>query len=61
VKLSIGGSIPDPTDPVGRLLFNVLAMNAEFESDLIRARTHSFVARRRNAVGLRGCGLHRFR
>ena len=30
VKLSIGGSIHDPTDPVGRLLFNVLAMVAEF-------------------------------
>ena len=39
VKLSLGGSIHDPTDPVGRLLFNVLAMVAEFEADLIRART----------------------
>ena len=39
VKLSIGGSVHDPTDPVGRLLFNVLAMVAEFEGDLIRART----------------------
>ncbi|MBT2523249.1 recombinase family protein [Arthrobacter sp. ISL-28] len=39
VKLSIGGSIHDPLDPVGRLLFNVLAMVAEFEADLIRART----------------------
>ena len=39
VKLSIGGSVRDPTDPVGKLLFNVLAMVAEFESDLIRART----------------------
>jgi hypothetical protein len=29
----------DPTDAVGRLLFNVLAMVAEFESDLIRLRT----------------------
>src|SRR5215217_9234817 len=29
VKLSLGGSIHDPTDPVGRLLFNVLAMVAE--------------------------------
>jgi Resolvase, N terminal domain len=38
VKLSLGGSIHDPTDPVGRLLFNVLAMVAEFESDLIRLR-----------------------
>jgi hypothetical protein len=39
VKLSLGGSIHDPIDPVGRLLFNVLAMVAEFESDLIRLRT----------------------
>ncbi len=39
VKLSIGGSVHDPTDPVGRLLFNVLATVAEFESDLIRLRT----------------------
>ncbi len=39
VKLNIGGSLHDPTDPIGRLLFNVLAMVAEFESDLIRMRT----------------------
>jgi DNA invertase Pin-like site-specific DNA recombinase len=26
VKLSLGGSTHDPTNPVGRLLFNVLAM-----------------------------------
>ena len=39
VKLSLGGSVHDPTDPVGRLLFNVLAMVAEFEADLIRLRT----------------------
>jgi len=39
VKLNIGGSIHDPTDPMGKLLFNVLAMIAEFEGDLIRART----------------------
>ena len=38
VKLSIGASVHDPTDPVGRLLFNVLAMVAEFEADLIRLR-----------------------
>jgi DNA invertase Pin-like site-specific DNA recombinase len=25
VRLSLGGSVHDPTDPVGRLLFNVLA------------------------------------
>lgn len=39
VKLNLGGSVHDPTDPIGRLLFNVLAMVAEFEADLIRART----------------------
>jgi DNA invertase Pin-like site-specific DNA recombinase len=39
VKLSIGGSVHDPTDPVHRLLFNVLAMVSEFEADLIRAWT----------------------
>jgi DNA invertase Pin-like site-specific DNA recombinase len=39
VKLNLGGSVHDPDDPVGRLLFNVLAMVAEFEADLIRART----------------------
>ncbi|WP_401000770.1 recombinase family protein [Agromyces sp. GXQ0307] len=39
VSLNLGGSVHDPNDPVGRLLFNVLAIVAEFESDLIRART----------------------
>ncbi len=33
VKLNIGGSLHDPGDPVGRLLFNVLAMIAEFGPD----------------------------
>lgn len=39
VRLSLGGSVYDPTDAVGRLLPNVLAMVAEFEADLIRLRT----------------------
>jgi len=39
VKLNLGGSVHDPTDPIGRLLFNVLAMVAEFEADLARMRT----------------------
>jgi DNA invertase Pin-like site-specific DNA recombinase len=39
VKLSPGGAVHDPTDAVGRLLFNVLAMVAEFKGDLIRIRT----------------------
>jgi len=37
ISLSLGGSVYDSTDAVGRLLFNVLAMVAEF--DLIRLRT----------------------
>jgi DNA invertase Pin-like site-specific DNA recombinase len=40
VKLSLGGSLHDPNDRVGRLLFNVLAISAEFEADLIRMRIH---------------------
>jgi DNA invertase Pin-like site-specific DNA recombinase len=39
VRLSLGGSVYDPHDPVGRLLFDVLGMVAEFEADLIRLRT----------------------
>ncbi|MGG5173296.1 recombinase family protein [Pseudarthrobacter sp. J1738] len=39
IKLSSGGSVHDPTGPMGKLLFNVLAMIAEFEADLIRMRT----------------------
>ena len=39
VRLNLGGSVYDPNDAVGRLLFNVLAMVTELESDLIRLRT----------------------
>lgn len=54
VKLSIGCSVHDPTDPVGRLLFNVLAMVAEFEADLIRARTREGMAVAKAKGKLRG-------
>ena len=53
VKLSFGGSVHDPTDAVGRLLFNVLAMVAEFESNLIRMRTREVMAVARAAGKLR--------
>ncbi|MEN8584595.1 recombinase family protein [Burkholderia sp. RS01] len=43
VVLSLGGSTYDPTDPVGRLLFNVLGMRAEFEAELMRMRTREGV------------------
>ena len=39
VSLQLGTSVHDPTDPVGRLLFHVLAMVAEFEADLVSMRT----------------------
>jgi DNA invertase Pin-like site-specific DNA recombinase len=42
--LSLGASVYDPTDPVGRLLLNVLGMVAEFEADLIRMRTREDMA-----------------
>lgn len=44
VRLNLGGSVYDPTDPVGRLLFSVLKIAAEFESDVIRARTRERMA-----------------
>ena len=44
----------DPTDPAGRLLFNVLAMVDEFESDLIRMRTREGLAVAKAKGRLRG-------
>jgi DNA invertase Pin-like site-specific DNA recombinase len=44
VKLNIGGSVYDPTDPIGRLLFTALSMIAEFEADLARMRTREGMA-----------------
>ncbi len=38
-RLQIGGSVHDPLDPIGKLLFNALAMVAEFEADLAQLRT----------------------
>ncbi|MGH3565597.1 MAG: recombinase family protein [Pseudonocardia sp.] len=54
VKLNLGGSVHDPTDPVGRLLFDVLAMVAEFESDLIKMRTREGMRVARAKGRLRG-------
>lgn len=54
VRLSPGGSVYDPTDPVGRLLFNVLAMVAEFEADLIRSRTREGIRVAKAKGHLRG-------
>ncbi|MGY5036022.1 recombinase family protein, partial [Streptomyces sp. 900116325] len=53
-RLSIGGSIHDPTDPMGRFFFGQLALMAEFESDLIRARTREGMAEAKKAGRLKG-------
>lgn len=42
--LQIGASVHDPNDPVGKFLFNALAMVAEFEHDLIVQRTKEGLA-----------------
>lgn len=38
-RLSFNGSTHDPVDPMGRMVFGMLGVFAEFEADLIRART----------------------
>jgi DNA invertase Pin-like site-specific DNA recombinase len=54
VRLSLGGSIYDPTDPMGKMFFNVLATFAEFEVDLLRMRTREGMAVARARGKLRG-------
>lgn len=54
VALNLGGSAYDPRDPAGRLLFNVLGMVAEFEADLIRARTKEGMAIAKTKGRLKG-------
>ena len=44
VKLQLGSTVHDPTDPMGKMFFNILATFAEFESDLIRMRTREGMA-----------------
>ena len=54
VKLQIGGSVHDPTDPMGKLFFNILATFAEFEADRIKMRTREGMAVARAKGKLRG-------
>ena len=54
VKLALGPTIYDPTDPMGKMFFNILATFAEFESDLIRMRTREGMAVARAKGKLRG-------
>ena len=54
VKLALGSSVYDPTDPMGKMFFNILATFAEFEADLIRLRTREGMAVARAKGKLRG-------
>ncbi len=54
VKLNIGGSVYDPTDPIGKLPFTALSMVAEFEADLARLRTREGMAIAKAKGRLRG-------
>lgn len=53
-KLSLGGSIHDPTDAMGRMFFSIMAVFAEFEADLIRQRTREGMAVAKSKGRLKG-------
>ena len=54
VRLSIGGTVHDPNDPMGKMFFNILATFAEFEVDLLRMRTREGMAIARANGKLKG-------
>jgi DNA invertase Pin-like site-specific DNA recombinase len=54
VRLSLGGNVYDPTDPMGKMFFNILATFAEFEVDLLRMRTREGMAIARANGSLKG-------
>jgi len=54
VKRQLGSTLHDPTDPMGKMFFNILAKFAEFERDLIRLRTRESMAVARAKGKLKG-------
>ena len=54
IKLSLGGQVYDPEDPLGKLFFNIFAIFAEFEAGLLRMRTREGMAVARAKGKLRG-------
>ncbi len=54
IRLSLGGQVYDPADPMGKMFFNILATFAEFEVDLLRMRTREGMAVARAKGKLRG-------
>ena len=54
VHLALGATVYDPTNPMGKMFFNILATFAEFESDLIKMRTREGMKFARAKGKLRG-------
>ncbi len=54
VRLSLGGSIYDPADPMSKMFFNMRAVFAEFEADLLKMRTREGMAIARARGKLKG-------
>jgi DNA invertase Pin-like site-specific DNA recombinase len=54
VRLSLGGALYDPADPMGKMFFNILATFAEFKVDLLRLRTREGMAIARANGKLKG-------
>lgn len=54
VALSIDGTVYDPQVPTGKLMLSILSMIAEFEADLISARTREGLQIAREAGRLKG-------
>jgi DNA invertase Pin-like site-specific DNA recombinase len=54
VRVSLGGTLHDPGDPFGRFFLGTLALMAEFETDLLRARTREGMAIAKSKGRLKG-------
>ena len=54
IKLRLGEQVYDPTDPMGKMFFNILATFAEFEVDILRMRTREGMKVARAKGRLRG-------
>jgi len=54
VRLSFNGSVYDPLDPMGRMIFGMLSVFAEFEANLVSARTREGMATARAKGRLKG-------
>ena len=54
VRLSLGGAIYDPGDPMSKMFFNMLAVFAEFEAGLLKMRTREGMAIARARGKLKG-------